>query len=51
MKHKHESYDTCDVCNTELRLCKYCGTDIAMVGGEGSRLKKGVVCNRCLKRG
>ena len=45
MKHTHESFDTCSTCNCRLRECKYCGSDVAMVGGGTSG--DGVICNSC----
>jgi hypothetical protein len=46
MKHEHESYDDCIVCNTQVALCK-CGRDIRMSGGTKSPNKQ-AVCNFCL---
>ena len=51
MKHKHESYDRCDICNSKLRECQYCGNDIAMVGGTGSADgRKAAICKYCWDR-
>jgi hypothetical protein len=47
MKHEHESYDYCSVCNTEAALCQYCGSDVRMVGGTGSSKYHKSTCNDC----
>jgi len=46
MKHAHESFEDCTVCNTEAALCKFCGRDIRIGGGSYSK-KDGSICNSC----
>jgi len=44
-----EHYEHCDICNTQLRLCQFCGRDVAMAGGRGSRGgETKATCNDCL---
>ena len=47
LKHKHESFESCSLCNSKLRECQFCGSDIAMVGGSCT-MDEGATCNRCL---
>jgi hypothetical protein len=51
MKHKHESFETCTICNAKLRECHNCGSDVAMVGGSiTAPPEQKATCNRCLDK-
>jgi len=52
--HNQNDFDhwkDCDICNCNLRMCQYCGRDVAMAGGRSSSGGKyRATCNACIHK-